>query len=393
MADAEHMQVVSGVQAVPHVAIAGGGFAGLEAAVALRALLDDRVELTLISPDEAFIHRPLATAEIFGAEAPRTYDLRVIAGQLGAAFHRTALDAVLPHDRRVRLTSGLELDYDALVLAVGGRRRAAVPGALTFRDQRDASQLQHVLAEIREGEVRRAAFVVPSRHCWPVPAYELGLFLAGHAEQRGLDAAITVVAPEHEPLQWFGFEASRLVAELLAERGVRFVGGSLPAEVQRDGSLQLESDGRIEADRVIAIPELVGQRISGIPASWGGFVATDDRGQVQGLSDVYAAGDMTTHPIKHGGLATQQADRIAETIAERFGGPGRLRRAALVVQVRLLGGRHPLFLRAELDEQGQFVNPSVRQLGPGEVTAANKVAARYLTPYLEHLQPAAAATG
>jgi sulfide:quinone oxidoreductase len=42
---------------------------------------------------------------------------------------------------------------------------------------------------------------------------------------------------------------------------------------------------------------------------------------VIGIDDVYAAGDMTTFPIKQGGIATQQADAAAEAIAARIGVP------------------------------------------------------------------------
>jgi NADH dehydrogenase FAD-containing subunit len=43
----------------PHrVLIAGGGVAGLDALLALRALAGDRVALTLVSPAPDFVYRP-----------------------------------------------------------------------------------------------------------------------------------------------------------------------------------------------------------------------------------------------------------------------------------------------------------------------------------------------
>jgi sulfide:quinone oxidoreductase len=42
------------------VLVAGGGVAGLEALHGLHALADDRVELTLIAPEDEFVYRPLA---------------------------------------------------------------------------------------------------------------------------------------------------------------------------------------------------------------------------------------------------------------------------------------------------------------------------------------------
>jgi sulfide:quinone oxidoreductase len=47
------------------VLIAGGGVAALEATLALRALADERVAITLVAPESDFVYRPLAVAEPF----------------------------------------------------------------------------------------------------------------------------------------------------------------------------------------------------------------------------------------------------------------------------------------------------------------------------------------
>src|SRR5205085_9876044 len=104
-------------------------------------------------------------------------------------------------------------------------------------------------------------------------------------------------------------------SQLLAWQDICFIGGVTPRGLNREGDLVLELGGRIRTDNVIALPELRGTRIAGIPASWLGFVPTDSTGRVEGLIDVYAAGDMTTFPVRQGGLATQQADHIAHLIA------------------------------------------------------------------------------
>ena len=57
----EGQSVISG-----QVVIVGGGVAGLEALIALRALVGDRVAVTLVSQDDAFVDRPLTVAEPFG---------------------------------------------------------------------------------------------------------------------------------------------------------------------------------------------------------------------------------------------------------------------------------------------------------------------------------------
>ncbi len=86
------------------------------------------------------------------------------------------------------------------------------------------------------------------------------------------------------------------------------------------GALRLPpEDAPLEADVILALPEIEGPAIAGLPADAHGFIPTDAHGRVQGIDDVYAAGDGTSFPVKQGGIATQQADAVAEHIAARLG--------------------------------------------------------------------------
>src|ERR687884_587558 len=89
------------------VVIAGGGVAGLEALLALRALAPDRCAVTLVAPDTDFVYRPLAVGEPFSLAAARRHPLREIADATGAEFVRGAIAAV--DDRaRVAITAAGE---------------------------------------------------------------------------------------------------------------------------------------------------------------------------------------------------------------------------------------------------------------------------------------------
>jgi sulfide:quinone oxidoreductase len=366
------------------VVIAGGGFGALETVLALRSLVGDRVAVTLVTPEPMFVYRPSATAEVFSNGPPALYDLRAIADDLGATYHRVRLESVGSETKYVRLSSGARLSYDFLVLAVGARARSTVSGALTFRDQRDVPLLRLMLEDLRAGGVRRIVFALPAGFTWPVPLYELALLSSTYAAGHGVDVEITVVSPEQRPLEAFGPQAAPLIESLFEQRGVRFVGATAARSVERGGSLVLGSGGVIEADRVVAVPQLRGQWISGVPASWWGFVPTDAAGRVDGLPDVYAAGDVTNFPIKQAGLATQQADRIASQIAAELGVAAAGSSERQILQARLLGGDNPLFLRTELDTEGRTVAATlVREEAPGGA----KVLARYLTEYLDAHQP------
>lgn len=367
------------------VVIAGGGFAALEAALALRALAAERIELTLLSPDPVFHYRPAATSEAFSQAPTRQYDLRTIAGDLRAVYHGARLESIVPEERSVRISSGAQLHYDALILATGARAIVAIPGALTFRDQRDLRPLRNLLAELEAGVVRRVAFVVPTGCSWPLPLYELALLSATRAREQGLDAEITLVTAEGEPLSLFGQQASALVRGLLRERGVRFIGSTAGFRVLRDGSL-ITFAGSIAAERFVAAPQLRGERISGVPASLWGFVPIDVCGRVEDLADVYAAGDITTFPIKQGGLAAQQADRVAHTIASGLGAPVKELRTDHLLRARLLGGDRALVLRTELDAFGQPTSAALEYPDKNLPASSPKVFGRYLTPYLARLE-------
>jgi sulfide:quinone oxidoreductase len=371
-----------GADPVARVVIAGGGFAAVEALLAVREAVGPRADVTLVSPRPTLDFRPAATIESFADVQPLRYDLRSIVEGAGGRFRQDAIAAVAGEARRARLRSFTHLSYDALVLAVGTQPQASVAGASTFRDQRDVPQLLRIIGELEDGAIRRLVFAAPAGVSWPLPLYELALLAARRAEARGVDVDIALVTPERAPLEALGGDASVLVRDLLADRGVRFIGRTFPAAACRDGRLELHFSGWMRADRVIAVPELLGRRIVGVPSGWTGFLPVDQLGRVRGMTGVYAAGDITTFPLKHGGLATQQADVIGHAIAASLGLDADAPSTDRVLHLRLAAGADPLVLRIVLDADGR---PGETELCRGPATPdprTAKVHGRYLTPYL-----------
>lgn len=333
------------------VVVAGGGFAAAEAVLALRAYAGDLVDVELVSSDDELRVRPAATVAAPTDQPVETFSLAALARDTGATFVRDRLEAVAAGAHRIRLASGAQRRYDALVLAVGARARAAVPGATTFRDQRDLPQLRAVLDRVRRGDAQRVAIAVPVGATWSLPAYELALLVTAEAERRSALVEVGVVTPERAPLEVFGTRVSAFVAGLLADREVRLVRGAMPATVDRRG-LRLAYGGTVDADSVIALPGLTGRRIAGVPPDFSGFVPTGSRGRVVGLRDVWAAGDMTSFPVKQGGLAAQQAEAIAADIALSAGAAPRMGPPDFVLRTQLIGAPEPAFLEATLDAAG-----------------------------------------
>src|SRR5438067_821197 len=279
-----------------HVVVAGAGVAGLETALALNALAREYVSVELIAPEREFIYRPLAVAEPFRLGEVRRFPLDRLTQAAGAELRNGTLLGVEADESRALLADGQSADYDALVLALGAQPREAVPGALTFRGPQDRAALADLLERVTAGKLRRLVFAVPATGSWPLPLYELALlareYLADHLT-RGVE--VTVVTVEDRPLALFGEAASTAIAELLKLREIR-VETTTAARSWADGTLSLEGGGTMPADAVVALPKLEGPPLSGIPQDECGFVATDEFGWVLGLTDVYAAGDLTQSP-------------------------------------------------------------------------------------------------
>ena len=315
-----YARFVSSNRAHPvHVLIAGGGVAALEAALALRALAEERVSVELLAPEPHFWYRPLAVAEPFDLGEVRHFELSKLAAEAGATFTLGELVSVDAARRLAYTSPGGAVPYTTLLIACGAMPKPAIDGALTFRGPADTDKIERLLTEIEAGEVRRVVFAVPAGAAWTLPAYELALMTAAWLDKREIAGVeITLVTPEDEPLHLFGRKASGAVRELLDERGIAVHTRAYPAEA-REGELLLVADGIVVADRVVALPRLQGPRIGGVPQTFEGFIPVDLHGRVTGMSDVYAAGDITTFPVKQGGIAAQQAEAAAEAIAAAAG--------------------------------------------------------------------------
>jgi sulfide:quinone oxidoreductase len=363
------------------VLIAGGGVAALEAMIALRHLAEERVDLTLLAPDSVFTYRPLAVAEPFGLGEVERFPLANLAAGCGATFEQAGLSLVFPDERKAHTTRGRAFEYEALLLAFGVRLHDALPGAVTFGGPDDMRAVEQLLGDLEEGLVRRVVFAVPSAVGWTLPLYELALLTAERAAESDRSVEVTLVTPEEQPLAAFGTEASETIRSLLTERGIELRTGAHPRSFA-DSQLQIVSGPPVVADRVLTLPRLEGRRIKGVPHDTDGFIPTDAHGRVEGTARLYAAGDVTTFPIKQGGIAAQQADAAAETIAAETGAEMTPAPFRPVLRGLVLTGGRPAYLRAELAGGRGSASAAV---GEPLWWPAGKIAARYLGPYLaEH---------
>ena len=354
----------------------------METALAVHELAGDRVKLTLLAPTPDFIYRPVAVLEPFVHIPPRRLALAKVAAEVSATLEHDSLAAV-DCDRRVLHTGGQrELRYDVLVVAVGAKTKEA-PGVLAMDVSRMEESLHGVIEEIDSGSLCSLAVVAP-RSTWPLPAYEVALLAQRHAREQNVDLDTTIITAEQQPLAVFGDIVSASVAGLLADADIQVMRG---AWVESSSGKLMVNPGERELrfDHVVAVPRLVGPAITGLPADADGFLPVTSHCEVTGVQRVYAAGDGTDFPVKFGGIAAQQADAAAASIASLAGAPTEPRPFDGIVHGVLLSGRKQgsLYFTARI-EAGLALESRISDTTPPWTTEA-KITARYLGSYLDEL--------
>lgn len=363
------------------VLVAGGGPAAIELLLALRELSGERAQLELLAPGGELVVRAYDVLAPFHEGRERRYPLAPIADELRVRLIGDALASVDPEQQSVTLRSGSHLSYDGFVVAVGAHHLDTVAGTIPFRGARDAHRLKEMLLESHAGRHRRVVFIVPAGPTWPLPLYELALNTSAWLAERGIGGVtVTIVSPESGPLAMFGTRASERVAAVLSSHDVELIRGhAIRIEGER---LLLTGGHELDAQLGVALPRLAGPRIGGLPSDAEGFVSVDDLGRVTGVERVFAAGDATTFPVKQGGIATQQADVIAQLLAADLGAQVEPESFRPVLRAVLFGGRETLYLHAELGERLEQTS-TASTVAPWP--APNKLIGRHLSPYLERL--------
>jgi sulfide:quinone oxidoreductase len=369
------------------VLIAGGGVAGLEAAFALRDLAGDRIGLSILTPTTEFVYRPMSVAEPFSSGWAQHYPLAPLADAAAAALVQDALVQVDVTQQQVLTASGAELSYDALLICLGASIRQRYDHATTVDDAHLDDLLHGLVQDIEGNYVHRLAFVVPAPMPWPLPAYELALMASERAWDMQTDLSVTVVTPETAPLAIFGDDVSLELGRLLADRKIEVI-TSATCEVPNAKTVVIHpGDRSLEVDRIVALPELRGPAITGLPSDGGGFIPVNEYAAVADVQRVWAAGDATDFSIKHGGVSAQMADVAARSIAAFAGAPVEIHRFEPVLEGVLLTGGRPRHLRGR--SAGSRGGPSEQRTFERE-DHTPKIAARYLASHLAASTPVSA---
>ena len=141
------------------IAIVGGNFAGLTAAIKLSR----RYAVTVIDPTKHFEWVPNIHEIVSSVKTPQglRLDRAAIVEQAGHRFLRDRVTALQPAQRRLATAGGRELDFDACIVAVGAVWNTHhIPGvtryAMPFRNVADAQAIERRLhALVQQGKPLR----------------------------------------------------------------------------------------------------------------------------------------------------------------------------------------------------------------------------------------------
>jgi sulfide:quinone oxidoreductase len=362
------------------VLIAGGGVAALEAALALRDLAGERAAVELFSPRRDFVYRPYAVGVPYGAAEVARYDLERLADLADARFHLDSIASVNPTSQLVVTHDGESFSYDYLVIAAGAQLLWPVPGAITFWGVADETDVEKVIEATRKGALKSVAFTTPAIESWSLPLYELALLASARLARDGVEGVrLTVVTPEEAPLQVFGRAAAEQVEKLLDERGIELVARTHPVRFE-GGKLTTIPAAELPFDAVVSLPKLEGRRIRGVRHDPEGFIRVDERCRVLDQKRLFAVGDVTSFPVKQGGIAAQQADVAAAQIAAELGTGADAPAFDPLLRGVLWTGSEPRYLQGWIG--GGHGEGSTLSAEPPWGEPADKIVARRLSDFL-----------
>jgi sulfide:quinone oxidoreductase len=197
------------------------------------------------------------------------------------------------------------------------------------------------------------------------------------------DVEVTIYTPEETPLGVFGAEASDGLRADLEAAGVQVRTGVVVAEdpVAPARLIAQPGDEHLNSQRIVTLARVVARGVGGLSVDNRGFIRTDEHGRVGGAQNVWAAGDAIAYPIKQGGLAAQEADAAAESIAAAAGAGVAPQPFWPVLRGVLLAGRGRQWISRELSKDADGEAQRHALWWP-----PTKIAGRYLAPYLASLE-------
>jgi sulfide:quinone oxidoreductase len=307
------------------ILIIGGGTGGTMLA---NRLDKRRFEVTLVSASLEHLFQPSLLYIAFAHARANIVreERRLLAAHVRLVQDRVTRVAL--NRRTITCASGVQYDYDVLVLATGAHTAPdEIPGLLEINKQfgdyhSGIAQAQKLWASLDgfEGSTIALGQAAPICVCPPSPVE--GILLADCLlRKKGLRAKSRLVFFTPYPRAYPAEPINEIVEPIMQARGIEimpfFDVDNIDAEKRSIRSI--EGD-RIEYDLPIVIPPFVGADIEFDPAvvDADNFVITDKESlQVKGFDSVYAIGDGANIPTSKAGVG---AHLEAQVVAARLAG-------------------------------------------------------------------------
>ena len=291
--------------------ICGAGFAGLSA---ISRLTRAGLRVTLVDGHLYSTFQPLlyqvATAGLNPGDV--TYPAGGFAGRYGANFRHGELAAIDPESRRLKLTNGLELGYDYLIIATGVTAayhgiKGAIEHTIALYTRTDAVALRdHLLAAFQRLSVDSGDL-----HITVAGGGATGVELAGTLAELGA-TVLAATFPDVDPARvhvrliemapWllgtFHPKLREYARVQLIKRGVDIRLNSRIAEITDQQVLLADGDHLPSGLTVWAAGVGVAEAAAGwgLPQGRGGRLLVGPDLRVQGQDRIFAVGDIAANP-------------------------------------------------------------------------------------------------
>ncbi|MBV9484564.1 MAG: NAD(P)/FAD-dependent oxidoreductase [Frankiaceae bacterium] len=309
------------------ILVLGAGFGGLEIATLLSDEFGADLDLTLIDKSEGFIFGFSKLDVMFGRSTP-DHVLHRYAELVkpGVRFVPATIRSIDVSAKRVSTDAG-DFGADIIVVALGADLDpAATPGLVEggheFYSVAGAFALRDVLADFSGGHVIIAVTSTPFK-CPPAPS-ETALLMHDLITERGLSdrSSISLMVPMAVPIPPSP-EASRILLDTFAERGISFHGETLVRGLDPDRNVARLSGGdEAPYDLFLGVPaHRAPQVVVDAGLTVDGWVPVDPQTLETAYPGVYAVGDVTSVGTpKAGVFAEGQAVVVAHRIAAQLRG-------------------------------------------------------------------------
>ena len=316
------------------ITIVGAGFAALVAVEKVRAL-DASAEITVIAPEPEFIYLPSLIWIPPGIRKPE--DLRIplehYFGIKRVNYHQGEVTGLREGGRIVETSNGT-VENDGLIIATGGRFIKKLPGIEhTITPCEGIPAAVDIRDRIREMEGGTIAIGFGGNPKEPSamrggPMFEFlfGIDTMLRKQGRRNNFKLIFFNPAPQPGKRLGPKAVTGLLKAMEKRGIEtHLGHKMKGF---ESNKVITEGGEFEADLILFMPGMTGNLWfdnTELPRSPGGLIAADEYCRVEGLQQVYVAGDSGSFPgpewmPKQAHMADLQAQAAASNLVAELDG-------------------------------------------------------------------------